>query len=162
MIPEDLEIRDSSIHGTGVFALKSIPRGKKLIEYTGRRISKAESLKLCQADNRYVFEIDDETDLDGDVPTNPARLINHSCNPNCEAINEEGRIWIYTLRRIPRGAEVTFNYGYDLVDCEEHPCKCGSPHCLGVILGAQFHDEYRRLKSLQPPQSALKPTPPTR
>lgn len=145
-ISERLELRSSTIHGTGVFARIPIGRGIKLIEYVGRRISKAESFRLCQENNEYIFEIDSETDLDGNIPENPARFINHGCTPNCEAVNEDGRIWVYTKKRIPAGAEISFNYGYDLQDCEEHPCYCGAPGCIGVILAAELHEDYQKRK----------------
>jgi len=79
----------------------------------------------AKPDNEYIFTLDDEHDLDGNVPWNPARLLNHSCAPNCEAELDEGRIWIIALRDIRAGEELTFNYGYDLENYREHPCRCG-------------------------------------
>ena len=85
--PQDLavEMRTSHIHGHGVFARQLIPSGERVIEYVGERISKAESLKRCEAMNFFIFALDEESDLDGSVETNLARYINHSCAPNCEA-----------------------------------------------------------------------------
>src|SRR5580704_15825533 len=100
----------SSIHGTGGFARAAIPSGTRLIEYLGRKIDKAESLRQCELDNPYIFSINDEYDLDGNVDWNPARLLNHSCSPNAEAEQDGERIWIVATRDISAGEEITFNY----------------------------------------------------
>src|SRR5580704_4294627 len=104
----------SLIHGTGGFARIAIPAGTRLVEYLGRKVDKAESLRQCELDNPYIFSINDEYDLDGNVDWNPARLLNHSCSPNAEALAEGGQIWIVALRDIKAGEEITFNYNYDL------------------------------------------------
>ena len=144
-----LEFRASKIHGTGAFALRRIRKGTRLIEYVGRRISKAESSKLLEAQNEYIFDVNEEFDLDGNVEWNPARLINHSCDPNCEAVNEDGRIWIQALRTIQPGEEITFNYGYDIADYRDHPCRCGAPNCVGYIVAEEFHETVRRKEALR-------------
>lgn len=133
------EIHDSPIHGRGGFARRDIPAGTRIVEYVGERISKAESLRRCEAMNAYIFHLDEQYDLDGGVPWNPARFLNHSCEPNCEAVMDQGRIWIVARRDIRAGEELTFNYGYDLVDYQEHPCRCGSPRCVGYIVAEEFH-----------------------
>lgn len=130
--------RESPIHGKGGFATRAIPKGTRVIEYQGRRIDKAESLRQCELENPFIFALDDQYDLDGNVESNPARLLNHCCHPNCEAELDEGRIWIFSLREIPAGEEITFNYGYDLEDYKEHPCYCGSPNCVGFIMAEEF------------------------
>jgi hypothetical protein len=91
----------------------------------------------------YIFEIDDEFDLNGNVDWNPARFLNHACAPNCESELDEGRIWILALRDIPAGEELTFNYGYGLEDHHEHPCHCGAPACVGFIVAEEFFDRFR-------------------
>lgn len=136
---ELFEIRDSPIHGRGGFARCDIPAGTRVLEYVGERITKAESLRRCEANNPYIFHLDDEYDLDGLVPWNPARFLNHSCAPNCEAVLEGGRIWIVALRDIRAGEELTFNYGYDLVDYQDYPCHCGAPNCVGYMVAEEFH-----------------------
>src|ERR1700753_1013626 len=100
---ELVRIGPSSIHGTGVFASTDIPRGVRVLEYVGERISKEESNVRCEADNWYIFALDDEFDMDGKVDWNPARYINHSCQPNCEAENLDGHIWIMAVRDIKAG-----------------------------------------------------------
>lgn len=142
---EFLEVRQSAIHGTGGYARRDIAVGTRLIEYVGEYISKAESERLCEADNEYIFTIDDGKDLNGKVAWNPARFINHSCAPNCEAEWDEGRIYINTLRDIQQGEELTFNYGYDLEDFHDHVCKCGTSACVGYIVAEEHWDEVRRV-----------------
>ena len=140
--------KPSLIHGTGGFAARAIPRGARVIEYVGEKISKAESLKRCEASNEYIFTLNDEFDLDGSVEWNPARLINHSCTPNCEAVLDNGRVWLLALREIGAGEELTFNYNYDLVDYREHPCSCGAAECVGFIVAEEFFEHLRGQQQL--------------
>jgi SET domain-containing protein len=140
---EFIDFKTSGIHGMGGFARKDIPKGARLIEYIGERIDKAESLRRCEAGNEYIFSIDDKTDLDGSVAWNPARLLNHSCSPNAESDVLEGHIYIVATRDIATGEEITFNYGYDLIDYQEHPCHCGSPNCVGYIVAEEYFDHLR-------------------
>lgn len=150
-----LEVRQSIIHGTGAYARSAIASGTRLIEYVGERISKEESSRRCDADNEYIFTLDEQWDLDGKVAWNPARFINHSCAPNCEAEWDEGRIFIQALRDIQPGEELTFNYGYDLEDFQEHRCRCGAAACFGYILAEEYWDEARR--QLQLPKACAAP-----
>lgn len=143
VVNEWLELRPSGIHGRGAFARQPIPAETRLLEYVGRKVDKTESAKLCDDGNPYIFTINDEWDIDGDVPWNPARFLNHSCGPNCEAQQEEDRIWIVALRDIATGEELTFNYGYDISEWRDYPCACGSPQCLGFIVAEEFHDQVR-------------------
>ena len=115
-----------------------------LIEYVGERIDKAESAKRCGEDNRYIFHLDDDFDLDGGVGWNPARWINHSCSPNCEAQLVDGHIWIVAIRPIHSGEEITFNYSYDLEEYRDHPCRCGAADCVGFIVAEEFFDHVRQ------------------
>jgi len=140
---------NSAIHGTGGYARRDITSGTRVIEYVGEKITKAESLRRCEQDNQYIFTLDDEFDLDGNVPWNPARFINHSCAPNCEAELDEGRVWVLALRDIKAGEELTFNYGYDLEDYREHPCRCGVPECVGYIVAEEFFEHVRRQNALR-------------
>lgn len=145
---EWLVFRRSPIHGTGAFARLEIPVGTRTIEYVGEVVSKQESLSRCQANNEYIFSLDDQRDLDGNVRWNPARFINHSCEPNCEAELEDGRIYIIARRRIAAGEEVTFNYGYSLVDYRDYPCRCGAAGCVGYMVAEEFFDHVRRQSTL--------------
>jgi hypothetical protein len=134
----EVEFRRSPIHGWGGFARKPIARGARILEYLGERISKSESLRRCMAENQFIFCLDDQYDLDGAIAGNAARLLNHSCAPNCGAEVSEGRIWIIADRDISAGEEITFNYGYDLMDYLDHPCSCGAPGCVGYIVAEVF------------------------
>ena len=141
--------RSSVIHGTGGYARRDMAAGTRVIEYVGERITKAESLRRCELDNQYIFELDEEVDVDGNVPWNPARFINHSCAPNCEAELDGGRVWIVALRDIKVGDELTFNYGYDLEDYREHPCCCGSRDCVGYMVAEEFFEHVRKQNRLK-------------
>jgi uncharacterized protein len=143
---ELLVFKSSPIHGMGGFARVDIPAGARVIEYVGEKITKQESLARCEQNNEYIFALDDEHDLDGQVSWNPARFLNHSCEPNCEARLEGGCIWVIAIREIRAGEELTFNYGYDLADYAEHPCGCGAPGCVGYIVAEEFFEHVRRQK----------------
>ena len=140
------EVRPSAIHGTGVFARVDIAAETRVLEYVGERLSKEESLRRREANNFFVFTVTDDFDIDGAVDWNPARFINHSCAPNCEAREEDERIWIIALRKLNAGEELTFNYGYDLQDYEEHPCRCGAPECIGFMVAEEHFEDVRRLE----------------
>jgi len=134
----------SPIHGQGLFARFEIPAGQQIIEYLGERISKRQSRERCQINNDYIFALDEETDLDGNSELNLARLINHSCEPNSEAVFMDGRIWIVATRTIYSGQEITFNYGYDLECYRDHPCRCAAESCVGFIVAEEFFALLRR------------------
>ncbi|HTD65865.1 MAG TPA: SET domain-containing protein-lysine N-methyltransferase [Candidatus Limnocylindria bacterium] len=138
------EVRASGIHGTGVFARTHIPTDTAILEYVGERLEKEESLRRRQANNFFIFTVTDDFDIDGAVEWNPARFINHSCAPNCEAQEDEERIWIMALRDLQPGEELTFNYGYDLEDYEEHICRCGAPNCLGFMVAEEYFEDVQR------------------
>lgn len=140
------EIRPSPIQGLGAFATRAIPAGTRIIEYAGERLTPQE------ADARYpdlpgerhhtfLFAIDDEAVIDAAVGGNEARFINHSCAPNCDAVIDDARIWIETLRQIEPGEELAYDYAFILP--ERHtpaakrrfPCTCGAPTCRGTLLG---------------------------
>ena len=147
---EMIEFRDSGIHGMGGFARCEIKRGAKIIEYVGEKITKAEAaLRLEEADNRFIFTLDDETDVDGDVAWNPARYLNHSCEPNAVAEIIRGRIWVRALRKIRPGEEITYNYCYDFEGHEEHPCLCGSEKCVGYMVAEEFFPKIGRRERLR-------------
>lgn len=149
------EIRNSPIHGRGLFATRDIPEGMRIIEYVGEKITKAESNRRGWAQFEraqqtgeagvYLFTLNKRHDIDGDVPWNAARLINHSCDPNCESQIIRGRIWIIALREIRKGEELFFNYGFDLECYEDHPCGCGSRRCVGYIAGEEYWKELGKI-----------------
>jgi SET domain-containing protein len=134
----------SAVHGSGLYATQPIAKGPRVIEYVGERITKKETehreaVRLAsQAEGAdgcvYVFEINQRYDIDGHVPWNTARLINHSCEPNCEPENVRGHIWIVALRHIAEGEELNYDYGFEWENWEDHPCRCGTVTCLGYIV----------------------------
>jgi SET domain-containing protein len=140
------EIRRSRIQGLGAFATQTIPKGTRLSEYAGERLTPKEADARYPDDERgrhhtYLFAIDDDVVVDAAVNGNDARFINHSCDPNCDAVIDDGRIWIETIRDVEPGEELAYDYAYILE--ERHspaakrrfPCNCGSPKCRGTILG---------------------------
>ena len=147
------EVRGSEIHGRGVYATCFIPKGTRIIEYVGELIDKKTSDRRGRTQQAtamktgdaavYIFTLSKNLDIDGNVPWNVARLINHSCSPNCEAWIEGRKIFIHSLRDIPAGEELTFDYGFD-VDCyEDHPCLCGKPGCVGHIVSREQWPELK-------------------
>jgi hypothetical protein len=137
-MPDLFYIATSPIQGRGGFAHADLVRGTRIAEYLGQKITKLESLARCEDNNPYIFALDDDFDLNGDVAWNPARVLNHSCDPNCEAENIRGRIWIIARRGIKAGEEITFNYGYDLESYRDYPCQCGALNCVGYIVAEEF------------------------
>jgi SET domain-containing protein len=144
--PLPFEIRPSPLHGLGGFATRHIPAGTRLIEYAGERLSPAESEsrypEVAGAPHHtFLFAIDDEVVVDASVNGNEARFINHSCAPNCDAVIDEGRIWIETVHDIETGEELVYDYAYILNERHtpaakrRYPCHCGAITCRGTILG---------------------------
>jgi SET domain-containing protein len=138
-------VKNSDIHGNGVFARRKIAAGTCIIEYQGERISwkealKRESRKAADSTHTFLFSLDDGRVIDGGSQGNDARWINHACEPNCEAREEDGKVFIYALRDIQRGEEL--NYNYALILDERHTpavkrayaCLCGAPSCRKTML----------------------------
>lgn len=153
--PEPYEVRRSKIHGHGVFASRAIAEGEYIVEYVGEKITKAESERRGVARfersqvtgeaSVYIFDLNKRYDLDGDVEGNDAKYINHSCDPNAEAQNIRGKIWIVALRDIPKGEEIGFDYGYDVSHFLDHPCRCGSEKCVGYIVSREQWHKLRKM-----------------
>lgn len=145
---------NSPIHGRGIRASRDIPSGTRIIEYEGERITKAESERRDAARAArealggdgcvYIFEINKRHDLDGHMEWNTARLINHSCEPNCQSENVRGHIWISARRDIAAGEELSFDYGFDVVNWQNHRCLCGSPKCVGYIVAKSHRWRLRK------------------
>lgn len=131
--------RRSPIHGMGVFARKPIARGTRIIEYKGRHVPWSLH-KEKRTGHTELFHITPRLVIDPKQDGNRARYINHSCAPNCEAIQDGKRIFIYALRNIKPGEELFYDYGFVLgrrftrEDVLLHRCRCGSKHCRGTML----------------------------
>ncbi|MES2179318.1 MAG: SET domain-containing protein-lysine N-methyltransferase [Gemmatimonadota bacterium] len=140
-----VELRTSSIQGTGAFATRAIKKGTRIIEYLGQRISWRTADKRYDDDkmgrhHTFLFTVDDKVCIDGAVKGNAARFLNHSCDGNCEAINDRKRIFIDARRNIKAGEELLYDYQYERTDehTEEdekfYACRCGAKKCRGSIL----------------------------
>ena len=144
-VNEWLELRGSPIHGLGAFARVDIPKRTRIIEYTGEKISNAEADRryddaAMRRHHTFLFILNDRTCLDAAFEGNEARFINHSCDPNCEAVIERGHIWIDAVKAIPAGTELVYDYQYEddaeytEEDLRFYACKCGAPNCRGTIV----------------------------
>lgn len=158
-MPRRIARRQSPIHGNGVFAVRDIPKGERIVEYRGRRLTHA------QADRRYgndtdtghtfLFTLNDRYLVDGGDGGNVARWINHSCSPNCQAWIVEhasgdprkDRVVIESRRAIHRGEELTYDYGITLEEKQTPElkriwaCRCGSRRCTGTLLKPKKNDK---------------------
>jgi len=127
-----LEIRESRIHHRGVFTLERIPPNRKVIEYTGEKISRRETKRRGSGRHTYLFTLDDYWTIDGAVGGSGPEIINHSCTPNLYSSIRKGHILYMSKRLIVPGEELTVDYRFsDKVDPVR--CRCGAPECRGVI-----------------------------
>ena len=143
---EWIEVRNSAIHNKGVFAAKDIPKDTKIIEYVGKKVTKKDADEVYERDFEisksnpeneggvYLFELDKGYDIDGNVSWNTARLMNHTCNPNCETDIVNRKVWVVASKDIKKGQELGYDYGFEIDDWENHPCKCGAKNCIGYII----------------------------
>ena len=140
-----IRVGRSRIEGTGVFAKRKIPRGTRIVEYIGARVPVSKFLVAISEGKPasiYAFRLNDSILIDGAVGGNESRFINHSCEPNCEAYVFDDRAYIYAMRDITRGEELTFDYQLQRTiksrvskkDKEQYPCFCGSPNCRGSMI----------------------------
>ncbi|OGI26100.1 MAG: hypothetical protein A3E38_00850 [Candidatus Moranbacteria bacterium RIFCSPHIGHO2_12_FULL_54_9] len=113
--------------GLGLFAAAPIKRGKTIIEYVGKRIPTSVGDTL---NNRYIFNVSSRCDIDGSPRSNTARYINHSCRPNCEAINRRGRVFIVARKNIKVGEELTYDYGTSYFEGVIQPAGCRCQQCF--------------------------------
>ena len=127
-----LEIRASKIHRFGVYALERIPANRKVIEYTGERISRRETKIRGSGRFTYLFTLDNYWTLDGAVGGSGAEIINHCCDPNLRTTITYGHILYFSKRAIRPGEELTVDYRFG-DDIERVKCSCGSPKCRGQI-----------------------------
>jgi hypothetical protein len=142
---DSIEVRRSNVHGLGVFATRPIPKGTRIIEYVGERVSHDEAdrryeEKDANDSHTFLFIVDSKTVIDAGVDGNDARFFNHSCDPNCESTVEKRRVYIEAIRDIGAGDELTYDYQIqredddpDNID-EVFACRCGFPQCRGTML----------------------------
>jgi hypothetical protein len=140
-----IEVRRSDVHGLGVFAAKRIPKGTRIIEYVGERVSHDEADRRYEEKDEndshtFLFIVDSKTVIDAGADGNDARFFNHSCDPNCESTVEKRRVYIEAIRDIEPGGELTYDYQIqredddpDNID-EVFACRCGFAQCRGTML----------------------------
>ena len=128
-----LIIRSSAIHAAGCYTTAPIKKGARIVEYTGPHISKEEADEKYQdSPTTYLFGLGDGSKvIDGH---GTAMFINHSCDPNCETEDEDGRIFVVALRDIEAGEELVYEYNLYDSDEENQDCYCGAPRCRGTML----------------------------
>ena len=147
------KIIKSKISNQGLVATKDIRNETKVIEYKGRLITKKETESNKKFDNDkhiYLFNINKRYDMDGDYKHNTARLINHSCNPNCEVTGKGTKLWISSVKDITKGEELSYDYGFGFDEYyKDFPCKCRSSKCCGYIIreGSRWRIKLRKKKS---------------
>ena len=152
-----ITVKNSKMHGKGVFASRNIKKNSRIIEYIGEKITKREGdlrsekrlkryLNSKKTGSVYIFELNSRYDIDGSLSYNKARFINHSCKPNCEVQIKNGHIWIYSIRNIKKNEELSYDYGYefDKDDYSDHSCRCGSKNCIGYIISSDDRGKFRR------------------
>ncbi len=140
-------VRKSHIHGRGVFAARRIRKGTRIVEYTGERIDNDEAdRRYDEADMKrhhtFLFTLDRNTVIDGAITRGggDASYINHSCDPNCEAVITGKRIFIHALATIEPGTELAYDYQYERTGENDEElekfyyCRCGAPNCRGSIM----------------------------
>lgn len=127
-----LRVGPSKIHRWGVYAAEIIPARRKVIEYTGERISRRETKRRSERKLNYLFTLDSYWTIDGAVNGSGAQYINHCCDPNLIARIVRGHILYVSARDIRKGEELTVDYHFD-ADVEKVPCACGSLKCRGTI-----------------------------
>jgi len=143
-----IQVRRSGVHGKGVFALQDIAKGEALIEYVGEIITWKEALRRHphnpkDPNHTFYFHIDDKYVIDALYGGNASRWINHACDPNCDADEEEGRVYIKAIRKIKEGEELSYDYGL-IIDEKytpklkaQYPCWCGAKNCRGTLLASK-------------------------
>jgi SET domain-containing protein len=140
-----IEVRRSDVHGLGIFATQRIVKGTRIIEYVGERVSHDEAdrryeEKDANDSHTFLFIVDSKTVIDAGVDGNDARFFNHSCDPNCESVVQNKRVFIEAIRTVEPGTELTYDYQIqredddpDNID-EVFACRCGFAQCRGTML----------------------------
>tara|TARA_B100000242_G_C42955690_1_gene443194 strand:- start:40 stop:501 length:462 start_codon:yes stop_codon:yes gene_type:complete len=145
------KIKKSKIDNNGLYATCNIKKGTKIIEYKGKIISTKKSDDDPKFDNGkaiYLFNLNKRYDLDGDFKFNTARLINHSCDPNCEVFGTGLKIWVYAMKDIKKGDELSYDYGFSFdEDYKNYPCRCGAKNCIGYIVREGSRWRIKRLNA---------------
>lgn len=152
--PENILVKNSPIHGRGIYATKDFEYADLIVEYTGEKITKAEARRRGEAQMEkaqnsnvgavYIYELNKRYDLDGNIPENDAKYVNHSCSPTAQAVNIRGKIYIQSLADIKKGDEITIDYGFAFENWEDHPCLCGTKGCVGYVVAEQYRSDLKK------------------
>jgi SET domain-containing protein len=164
-----VEVRNSRIHGSGVYATKGIKKGTRILEYLGERITHAEAdrrfeLKGEDVGHTFLFIVDNRTVIDATVNGNAARFVNHNCNPNCETVIEDRRVFVETIRNIKPGDELGYDYQLtwestdDPAELALYDCRCGAKNCRGTMLDAEPFDLRKKKEQAKKKRKAAKRT----
>jgi len=135
-----IEVRKSGVHGRGVYAAQFISEGARIIEYTGERVCWEAAPNDEDNTHTFNFGLDNGEVINPEVGGNEARWINHSCDPNCEAVEEDDRIFIYAVRDIQPGEELLYDYHMELdepiteIFRKKFACYCGASKCRGTMI----------------------------
>jgi len=144
------KVKKSKIDNQGLYAAKNIKAGTRIIFYKGKIITKKETERNPKYDNDkaiYLFNLNSKYDLDGDFKYNTARLINHSCNPNCEVSGTGLKIWVFAIRDIKKNEELTYDYGFGFDEgYKDFPCRCKSKNCVGYIVRSESRWRIKKSK----------------
>ena len=144
------KIKKSNIDNRGLYASKNIKNGKRIIEYKGKIVTAKKVEKDPKFDNEkaiYLFRLNKRYDLDGDFKFNTARLINHSCDPNCEVSGTGLKVWVYAIKNIKKNEELSYDYGFGYdKDYKSYPCRCGSKKCIGYIVRSESRWRIKKSK----------------
>ena len=144
------KIKKSKIDKNGLYANRNIKSGTRIIEYKGKIISVKQSENDPKFDNNkaiYLFNLNKRYDLDGAYNFNIARLINHSCNPNCEVFGKGLKVWVYAMKNIKKGEELSYDYGFSFDEnFRQFPCNCRSKNCVGYIVREGSRWRIKKLK----------------
>jgi uncharacterized protein len=153
-----IQVRRSGVHGKGVFALQDLAEGETLIEYVGEIISWDEAQDRHPHDPKdpnhtFYFHVNEDKVIDALHGGNSSRWINHSCDPNCEADEDNERVFIKALRNIKAGEELNYDYGliidepYTKKLLAEYPCWCGAKNCRGTLLSPKDREDTPKIPS---------------
>ena len=144
------KVKKSKIDKNGLYANCNIKSGTRIIEYKGKIISVKQSENDPKFDNSkaiYLFNLNKRYDLDGAYNFNIARLINHSCNPNCEVFGKGLKVWVYAMKNIKKGEELSYDYGFSFDEnYRQFPCNCRSKNCVGYIVREGSRWRIKKLK----------------
>lgn len=158
--PDMIRVRRSRVHGHGVFARRRIRKGTRIIEYLGDRVSHKEAdrrydSKTTDDNHTFLFIVDRGVVIDATRSGNAARFINHGCDPNCESVIDDRRVFIEALRTIAPGEEL--NYDYQIGRSKDDPpdvdevfaCRCGAATCRGTMLWPAKRPKPRKSRTVR-------------